>query len=105
MDDRKTVLPMSAPRNYIRDGAAIYAEFLRHDPPRSRSFRVFAGGGGAWWCAMIHACGMVELPGDVRFGGRFRRGGAGGAAGGQAHPVRFRDGGAWHHPRAPARRQ
>ena len=24
-----------------------------------------------WWCAIIHACGMVDLPGDVSFGPGF----------------------------------
>ena len=70
MDDRKTVLPMSAPRHYIRDGAAIYAESFA-TIRREADLSAFSPEEAGVVVRMIHACGMVDLPGDVRFGAGF----------------------------------
>jgi precorrin-8X/cobalt-precorrin-8 methylmutase len=70
MDDRKTVLPMSAPRNYIRDGAAIYAESFA-TIRREADLSAFSPEEAGVVVRMIHACGMVDLSGDVRFGAGF----------------------------------
>src|SRR3984957_15346896 len=70
MDDRKTILPMSAPRNYIRDGAAIYADSFA-TIRREADLSAFSPEEAGVVVRMIHACGMVDLPGDVRFGAGF----------------------------------
>jgi precorrin-8X/cobalt-precorrin-8 methylmutase len=54
-------------RHYIRDGAAIYAESfatIRREADLSK----FSPEEAVVVVRMIHACGMVDLPGDVRFG-------------------------------------
>ncbi|HVE22775.1 MAG TPA: precorrin-8X methylmutase [Acidocella sp.] len=61
---------MSAPRNYIRDGAAIYAESFA-TIRREADLSAFAPEEARVVVRMIHACGMVDLPGDVRFGAGF----------------------------------
>jgi precorrin-8X/cobalt-precorrin-8 methylmutase len=61
---------MNEPRHYIRDGAAIYAESfatIRREADLSKFSREEA----VIVVRMIHACGMVDLPGDVRFGAGF----------------------------------
>ena len=61
---------MNEPRHYIRDGAAIYAESfaaIRREADLSKFSPEEAG----VVVRMIHACGMVDLPGDVRFGAGF----------------------------------
>jgi precorrin-8X/cobalt-precorrin-8 methylmutase len=70
MDDRKTIVPMSAPRSYIRDGAAIYAESFA-TIRREVDLSAFAPDEARVVVRMIHACGMVDLPGDVSFGSGF----------------------------------
>jgi precorrin-8X/cobalt-precorrin-8 methylmutase len=61
---------MNEPRHYIRDGAAIYAESfatIRREADLSK----FSPEEAVIVVRMIHACGMVDLPGDVRFGAGF----------------------------------
>jgi precorrin-8X/cobalt-precorrin-8 methylmutase len=61
---------MNKPRHYIRDGAAIYAESfatIRREADLSK----FSPEEAVIVVRMIHACGMVDLPGDVRFGSGF----------------------------------
>ncbi len=57
-------------RNYIRDGAAIYAESFA-TIRREADLRGFSAEEARVVVRMIHACGVVDLPGDVRFGGGF----------------------------------
>jgi precorrin-8X/cobalt-precorrin-8 methylmutase len=61
---------MSEPRNYIRDGAAIYAESFA-TIRREADLTGFSADEARIVVRMIHACGMVDLPRDVRFGGGF----------------------------------
>lgn len=70
MDERETPVPMSKPRDYIRDGAAIYAESFA-SIRREANLAAFTAEEARVVVRMIHACGMVDLPGDVRFGGGF----------------------------------
>ena len=61
---------MNEPRHYIRNGAAIYAESfatIRREADLSK----FSPEEAVIVVRMIHACGMVDLPGDVRFGAGF----------------------------------
>jgi precorrin-8X/cobalt-precorrin-8 methylmutase len=57
-------------RNYIRDGAAIYAESFA-TIRREADLTGFSPEEARVVVRMIHACGVVDLPGDVRFGGGF----------------------------------
>jgi len=57
-------------RNYIRDGAAIYAESFA-TIRREADLSGFSAEEARVVVRMIHACGVVDLPGDVRFGGGF----------------------------------
>ena len=55
---------MSAPRDYIREGAEIYRHsfaIIRADADLSR----FSGTAERVAVRMIHACGMTDLPGDI----------------------------------------
>ena len=61
---------MSAPRIYIRDGAAIYAESFA-TIRREADLSAFSPEEAGVVVRMIHACGMIDLPGDVRFGTGF----------------------------------
>jgi precorrin-8X/cobalt-precorrin-8 methylmutase len=61
---------MSEPREYIRDGAAIYAESFA-TIRREADLAAFSPEEAKVVVRMIHACGMVDLPGDVRFGPGF----------------------------------
>ncbi len=56
---------MSTPRHYITDGAAIYAQsfaIIRREADLSG----FSAEQARVVVRMIHACGQVDLPGDVR---------------------------------------
>jgi precorrin-8X/cobalt-precorrin-8 methylmutase len=70
MDDGKKPVQMSEPREYIRDGAAIYAESFA-TIRREADLAAFSPEEAKVVVRMIHACGMVDLPGDVRFGPGF----------------------------------
>jgi len=61
---------MNDPRDYIRDGAAIYAESFA-TIRREADLSGFSADEARVVVRMIHACGMVDLPEDVRFGGDF----------------------------------
>jgi precorrin-8X/cobalt-precorrin-8 methylmutase len=61
---------MSAPKVYVRDGAAIYAESFA-TIRREADLSAFSPDEAGVVVRMIHACGMVDLPGDVRFGSGF----------------------------------
>ncbi len=61
---------MNEPREYIRDGAAIYAESFA-TIRREADLAGFSPDEARVVVRMIHACGMADLPGDVRFGGGF----------------------------------
>jgi precorrin-8X/cobalt-precorrin-8 methylmutase len=70
MDDREKPVQMSGFRNYVRDGAAIYAESFA-TIRREADLAAFSPDEARVVVRMIHACGMVDLPGDVRFGPGF----------------------------------
>ena len=70
MDDREKPDPMNDFRTYVRDGAAIYAESFA-TIRREADFSAFSPEEAKVVVRMIHACGMVDLPGDVRFGAGF----------------------------------
>lgn len=61
---------MNEPRHYIRDGASIYAESFA-TIRREADLSEFSPEEAVIVVRMIHACGMVDLPGDVRFGAGF----------------------------------
>ena len=87
----------------MRDGAAIYERsfaIIRAEADLSR----FTPEEAEVAVRMIHACGLVEAARDVASRrGSSRRGAALRAR--RADPLRRRDGGARHHPRAAAGRQ
>jgi len=70
MDDREKPDQMNEFRDYVRDGAAIYAESFA-TIRREADFSAFSPEEAKVVVRMIHACGMVDLPGDVRFGAGF----------------------------------
>ena len=94
---------MSAPREYIREGAEIYRRsfaIIRAEADLSR----FSGTAERVVVRMIHACGMTDLPKDVDLSPDFAETCGSGLAARRADPVRCQDGGERHHARAPARR-
>lgn len=61
---------MSPERHYIRDGAAIYAESFA-TIRREADLSAFSADEASVAVRMIHACGMVDLSKDIRFGSGF----------------------------------
>ena len=90
--------------SYLRDGTAIYERsfaIIRAEADLAR----FSPEEAEVAVRMIHACGQVDIAEHIRFSPGLVTAARGSPARRRADPVRCRDGGAWRHPRAPARQQ
>ena len=87
--------------DYLRDGAAIYERsfaIIRAEADLSR----FSAEEAEVAVRMIHACGQVTAAERIEFAPGLVAAARGALRARRADPVRCRDGGAWHHPRAAA---
>ena len=90
--------------DYLRDGDAIYQRsfaIIRAETDLAR----FSAEEADVVVRMIHACGSPEAAAHIEFGHGLVAAARAALARRRADPVRFRDGGARRHPRAPAGQQ
>ena len=88
-------------RNYLRDGAEIYRRSFAAIRAEA-NLAGFAGAAERVVVRMIHACGMTDLARDVELSPDFAEAGERALKARRRDFLRFQDGHAWRHPRAPA---